>query len=321
MIFIFNLKIWFQNRRRKDTLLSQGKLPSGATITKSLSTKRGKSSDDSEHTNEEEFELNSSEEYASKRKRVVDNNVIEGVLYQLKAHQNAPSRLSSKRTSLNTESSMQSKSRDNNSSLSVKEDSQNKIIINPSLQNQNGNIIQENLGSIPKVLSNPSILVNNSKENSYQTNDSSYTDCSKSSTLSSSSLLTSTSSSSSSSSSSSLSSDEETQDYYKSKFQTLNEPYSIKDYVTNKYYNQSYPVYNHYQPSTISYSNQQAVVYQTSPIIDSTNKVNQSWALYNQAYVNPSQTQTNTTADSTYYYNSGIPFTNNYNFNYYNQNC
>ena len=95
------VKIWFQNRRRKDTLVSQGKIPNVAS--KSQTSKRRRSSDESEN-NEDEL-LNSQDliEQNGDKKQVVENKVIEGVLYQLKIHQNAPSRLSSKRTKLNPE--------------------------------------------------------------------------------------------------------------------------------------------------------------------------------------------------------------------------
>ena len=92
------VKIWFQNRRRKDTLVSQGKMPSNATAPKA-GNKRRRSSDESEN-NEDDF-LCSSLECA---KKVVEDEVINNVLHQLKAHHNAPSRLSSKRTKLCQES-------------------------------------------------------------------------------------------------------------------------------------------------------------------------------------------------------------------------
>lgn len=87
------VKIWFQNRRRKDTLLSQGKLPT------MKANKRRRSSDDSESNDYESGNQSSPEN----QKPVVEDNVIQGVLYQLKIHQNAPSRLSSKRSKIETD--------------------------------------------------------------------------------------------------------------------------------------------------------------------------------------------------------------------------
>ncbi len=84
------VKIWFQNRRRKDTLVQQGKMP---TIKNS---KRRRSS--------EESEANDDESSLDEQRPVVGEEVIQGVLYQLKIHHNAPSRLSTKRARLESES-------------------------------------------------------------------------------------------------------------------------------------------------------------------------------------------------------------------------
>ena len=96
------VKIWFQNRRRKDTLLSQGKLPVSAV--KSGGLKRRKSTDDFESFSTADTsssdDQDSSQQQQQGQQRVVDTHVIDQVLLQLRAHQNAPSRLSAKRTKL-----------------------------------------------------------------------------------------------------------------------------------------------------------------------------------------------------------------------------
>lgn len=200
------VKIWFQNRRRKDTLVSQGKIPS-SIISKTQSLKRRKSGDDFDT---EEYSPSSPDQ----KKQVVENKVIDSVLYQLKCHQNAPSRLSTKRTKLNESETV-------SNSLSL-----------PLISNQTSEVAQNNIIDISNIVRKDS--VSSTDKNEYSSNPSSF-------------ILTS-----SSSSSSGISSNED--DSYgftrHAKFQVLDQPVSIQDYVKQNYktsYQNMPKIHNPYQ--------------------------------------------------------------------------
>lgn len=233
------VKIWFQNRRRKDTLVSQGKIPS-SVVSKSQSLKRRKSGDDFE-----------SEEYSplspDQKKQVVENEVIDNVLYQLKCHQNAPSRLSTKRTKLNTTESEANSFKISMANNQTSEVNQNKII-------DISNIVRKE--TVPSM-----------DKNEYSSNPSSF-------------ILTSSSSSSSGVSSN----EEDSYSYAKSvKFQVLDQSISIQDYVKKNYANsfQNMPkVHNAYQ----SQSNFSPVSYSNYNQVGKSQNWNSSYQMYQPAY-------------------------------------
>ncbi|CAF1011667.1 unnamed protein product [Brachionus calyciflorus] len=203
------VKIWFQNRRRKDTLVSQGKIPS-SVVAKTQSLKRRKSGDDFE----DEYTVSSSPD----KKQIVESEVINNVLYQLKAHQNAPSRLSTKRTKLNT-SEQEIPTAPTYPAKVMKTSTENRIIDITNIINKDQPIEKQS--------------------NEYSSNPSSF-------------VLTN--SSSSSSSSSGISSSEDEVNYQKVKYQVLDQSFSIQDYVNSNYsYQQtSMPKIHHSYPANYS---------------------------------------------------------------------
>lgn len=221
------VKIWFQNRRRKDTLVSQGKLPTNAVSIKG-NNKRRRSSDESEN-NDEDLICSSSEG----GKKVVEDEVINNVLYQLKAHHNAPSRLSSKRAKLTQESED-----------SMKAKSNSRIILTvPQVQeskpSNNEKIEYSNLNSTTSILTPVS--------------------CSSSSTGSSSSSGSTSSSEDDVQYSNSIVAN---QNVEQSKLSVLPQSFSIQDYIGSRYlssYSKSATVHNQYHPSQIQNNNAAAL--------------------------------------------------------------
>ena len=254
------VKIWFQNRRRKDTLVSQGKIPS-SIISKTQSLKRRKSGDDFDS---EEYLPSSPEQ----KKQVVENQVIDSVLYQLKCHQNAPSRLSTKRTKLNS---------------NEPESGANSVSI-PIIKNQTSEVIQNKIIDISNIVRKDS--VSSIEKNEYSSNPSSF-------------ILTS-----SSSSSSGISSNEDDSHGYTrpAKFQVLDQPVSIQDYIKQNY-NSSYQnmpkIHNPYQ----SQANLNAVYSNYSQSIK-----NQNWNTNYQSYqpIYTDRTQTTQSDLNNGYYGNQI---------------
>jgi hypothetical protein len=268
------VKIWFQNRRRKDTLAKQGKLPASATIAKTQSLKRRKSTDDFESNTEDnqpsspEASLSSSSSGSSQQPApAIEGHVVETILYQLRLNKNAPSRLSSKRTKLGQAEHVDES----------KTQAANKVA--------NGPVVGDEQKTKPLEISVPSDFSNSSSSNSVSNSSSSL-------------LIPSTSSASSGSSSagSSLSSGEEEQyfastnpQYLKPKFLKLETSYSIQDYVDNRYMANyaKLPKLNnqHYQP-VVNNSNAQQL-----PV------VNQA---YQQSYAYPANKWTSANGSSAY---------------------
>lgn len=265
------VKIWFQNRRRKDTLAKQGKLP--ATIAKTQSLKRRKSTDDFESNNEEnqpsspEASLSSSSSGSSQQPvPAIEGHVVETILYQLRLNKNAPSRLSSKRTKLGQAEQIDE----------LKTQVTNKVI--------NGQVVVDEQKTKPLEISVPSDF-SNSSSNSVSNSSSSL-------------LIPSTSSASSGSSSagSSLSSGEEEQyfastnpQYLKPKFLKLEPSYSIQDYVDNRYmanYGKLPKLNNQQYQPVVNNSNAQQL-----PVVNQT---------YQQSYAYPVNKWTSANASSAY---------------------
>ncbi|RNA24447.1 homeobox Hox-A2-like [Brachionus plicatilis] len=251
------VKIWFQNRRRKDTLVSQGKIPS-SVVSKSQGLKRRKSGD--------EFDA---DEYSplspDQKKKVVENEVIDNVLYQLKCHQNAPSRLSTKRTKFS----------------SIEQDTGNTSMTLPVAKNQMSEISQNKIIDISNIFRKDSMA--SVDKNDYSSNPSSF-------------ILTS----SSSSSSSGVSSNEDDSYAYgkAAKFQVLDQPISIQDYVKQNYIS--------------SYQNMPKIhnPYQSQPDYNSTYPKqatkNQNWSANYQPYQPAYSDQTIQKDLSTGYYDSQV---------------
>ena len=161
---------------------------------------------------------------------MVDSDVIQGVLHQLKMHQNAPSRLSSKRAKL-TSNEIESKLN--------KQPSDANIIINVA-PNKNGSAKKESLetknSATSSLYQEQYVLTTSEPSSNLNFNsDNSVTTPSSFLMSSMSSLSSSTSSSSTSSSSSSSSSEEEVIPSSETKFEVLQQPFTIGDFVDNKY--------------------------------------------------------------------------------------
>ena len=245
------VKIWFQNRRRKDTLVKSGKIPSTG-LSKSQGLKRRKPTDDFESYTETGSPSSPSDEYnsnsstsSSQKKQVVETKVIDDILNHLESHQNAPVRLSAKRTKLTDQTNHALKhsnvSQQQAGESILKPSVENRIIdLCPILNMKNSERQEEAVLSFEAKNVNPlEINVNVPCDFSTSSNNTS---------LGSSSLLIPTSSSSSSGSSSSSSSgsslssgDEEqpvytpNQTFVKPKFQVMPQSFSIQDYVAHRY--------------------------------------------------------------------------------------
>lgn len=264
------VKIWFQNRRRKDTLVSQGKMPPTLpnVLKPSDSKKRRRSSDESEN-NEEDVYPSSPELFGSARKKqVVENQVIQSVLFQLRAHQNAPSRLSSKRNKPNNPEQA---------------DDQIKQVNKPI---ENVNILNQ-INDVAPVIKTQTI----SDDSKYKPLGDYNIQTNQALTPSSMSSF-SLSSSSASSSSASSSEEDNSVNYTQQKYQTLQQPFSVRDYVDTRYmtsyykqpkvHNQQYQQYNKLnpwanRPTNLNYSMQPA-----SDIYSS----NQNESAYRQYQIN-----------------------------------
>ena len=305
------VKIWFQNRRRKDTLLSQGKLPLGNSNNlingKSTSLKRRKSTDDFEsHEEEEETNVasstspsstNSSDQDSFQRQqhRVVEPNVIDQVLYQLRSHHNAPSRLSTKRTTTTVSNTKTTSSSSLNSTSNSNEAKKFK---------QDSNQLPQTSTSINQYQPQPQPLEINVTNLNPNVVSSSLSSRSSGGNNNSSSLLIATSSSSSSSSSSSLSSDEEHQHQYlytpnqtftkqhqaqmssnQVKFNVMpSQSFSIQDYVmssntnnSNSYYR---PKINNYQNQVWSPTNYAAPTFKQQELLTYETSANEQYPSY-----------------------------------------
>ena len=81
---MIKFKIWFQNRRRRDTMIAQGKR---------VSIPGQKKKRKCEDEREESIDSHPTASPVS----VVDQSIVDSVLLRLKQHQNAPDRLSSKK--------------------------------------------------------------------------------------------------------------------------------------------------------------------------------------------------------------------------------
>ena len=204
-------------------MVSQGKVTTQPT-TKSDPKKRRRSEEDFE---QEQEIMPSSPESSQKRKKIVENQVINRVLSELRSHQNAPSRLSSKRTKTS-----------NN-----KENSNEIVNYEVTETNRTINIVPvSNNIPIPDLASQ------------LKSHPNEYTSQSSLPLINSSSSSCSSSSTSSSSSSSACSSEEDNiqnASYIPSKYQVLQQPFSIKEYMGNRYMPDYYrppKVHNPYQP-------------------------------------------------------------------------
>lgn len=340
------VKIWFQNRRRKDTLVSQGKIPLNV-VAKSQSQKRRKSTDEFEQTDEYSPCSPEQQAYGSSKKPVVENQVIEGVLYQLKIHQNAPSRLSTKRTKLtHNESTVEESKKDTKSMQNSTKIHQTNQVANELKSNNPNRIIdlsnilnKETTNQMKTISQEPIVkVVEHQKSENVLSMPSSF-------------VITSTSSSSSSSSASGTSSSEDEinyQNYMKpAKFQVLQPSFSIQDYVNTTYntnasypkfpkvhnqfqtqaptvYNQSYPQtayntvnkMNAWSASMPNYpSYQQHYVEQSSSDYDSVNgaQVNYAPQIDQQSMIQKNQYLYNQTNEQAYQYipNNNIPLNSN----------
>lgn len=212
------VKIWFQNRRRKDTINAQ------TQPTKSI--KRNKSEDD----DSDEQSPNKQIDLQQPLKSLVNNQIIEGVLNELRSHKHAPSRLSSKRSKLShNDDNLSSESQLTLNNAETISDSQ-------ILKKTPNNCIIDLCPIINKSSSSSDI----SKENispplsaSYQQTTNDY-------------YIANTSSHSSTSFTTPNSLDENTTTQESTnyiKYQTLQQPMSISSYLTKKYYPNYY-----YQP-------------------------------------------------------------------------
>ncbi len=280
--------------------------------------KRRLSSDEFDSNNEDNLS-SSPEPTTGNKKQLVGSDVIQGVLHQLKMHQNAPSRLSSKRAKL-TSNDIENKL--NNQQLDA-----NVVIDVASNKNGSAKIeSQENKNSASSSLYQEQYVIttNEASQNFNFNSDNSATNPSSFLTSSMSSLSSSSTSSSSSSCSSSTSSnEEEALTSPETKFQVLQQPFTIDEFVDNKYnlliQNSKKSIKYHPNQYTNSIPAQEQQItnkiptYPSYPLIDST-KQYQNSAYYQQNYDSSTYKRYNN------YENGVINSTAGYNYDNYYQN-
>jgi hypothetical protein len=204
------VKIWFQNRRRRDVKAANGDI---VALERTASIKRARSSsfdEDESSTSDKENQDQQQQAKKPHNERIREKVYIETVLKELKSNENAPSRLTKK----------VKEATDNKLSLASKKEELNESVINNS-----------HLVTTAAQISPISISCPNESLNKYEVNQSS-------------SLLMITPSNSSSSSGSSSSSEDDAQNSiaynqynsypYNHQFTTYKQCYSAVDYFQNQ---------------------------------------------------------------------------------------